>query len=147
MLFLSSDHGGYRLKKQLTAFLDSLKVTYKDLGPYEPDENDDYPEYVLSLVKEMRKDPKNMGLVICRNGVGVSMMANRFKGIRAALSWDPKHAASTKNDDNTNVLALPADYISLDEAKKILVSWVETPFSGNDRHKRRVNKVEEYGEK
>lgn len=146
MLFITSDHGGYRLKKQLTSFLDSLRVTYKDLGPYEFIEDDDYTDFVLPLVKEVQKKQDNLGVVICRNGCGVSMFANKFKGIRSALSWDPKHAASTKNDDDTNVLALPADYIDLDTAKKTLVSWVETPFSNDDRHIRRVNKVNAHGE-
>jgi RpiB/LacA/LacB family sugar-phosphate isomerase len=147
MLFLASDHGGYKLKKQLCGFLDSMRVSYKDLGPFEYLDGDDYPEYVDLLVTEMRTKKDNLGVVICKNGCGVSMYANKFKGIRAALSWDPKHAASSKNDDNANVLALPADYIDLETAKRVLVSWVETPFSNEERHIRRVSKVDGHGEK
>lgn len=83
----------------------------------------------------------NKGIVICRNGVGVSMFANKIKGIRAGISWNPKQAKSSRNDDNTNVLALPSDYIDSKTALEIVDVWLKTKFSNDKRHLRRLAKV------
>jgi len=87
-----------------------------------------------------------MGVLICANGVGISIAANKFDGIRAALSWNPKHAASSRNDDGTNILVLPADYVTKEEALEILQTWLSTNFSGEDRHIRRIQKISELEE-
>lgn len=142
MIYISSDHGGFALKQELVKFLLQKKVDVTDLGPSELNMDDDYTDYVFPLAHKVAADSiENKGILICRNGVGVSMLANKVKGIRAALSWDPKHAISSRNDDNANILALPSDYIDVQTAKEILEKWLETKFSGEMRHKRRLEKI------
>ncbi len=142
MIYLTADHGGYNLKNSLTAYLKENGYEVSDEGPFELKKDDDYPDYVFPVIKKLQLEPKDKAIVICRNGVGVSMYANRFDGIRAALSWKKEQAASSRNDDNSNVLALPSDYISEKEAYEIAETWLNTDFSEEERHKRRLQKVE-----
>lgn len=141
MIYTASDHGGFELKNTLIERLRRLNIEVTDKGPFDYQEDDDYPDYIFPVMRKLQDEPDNKAVLICRNGVGVCIAANKIKGIRAALSWNPKHAASTRTDDDTNVLCLPADYIDEDEAQKIVVTWLHTPFSGEDRHKRRINKI------
>ena len=146
MVYLASDHGGFKLKSELIDYLYD-KVDLEDVGPFELVEQDDYPDYVVPTVQRVLEDTQSnqssKAILICRNGVGVSILANRFKGIRCALSWAPEHAQTSREDDNSNVLALPADYVDLETAKKIVLTWLETPFSKKERHIRRLKKVKE----
>lgn len=142
MLYITSDHGGFKLKESLVAFIKSTGREVRDLGPEQFVEDDDYPFYVKQVAPKVAENPDNMGVVICRNGVGVSICANKFKGIRCALSWTPEHAKSSKNDDNANVLALPADYIDEQTAQQIVTTWLETPFSTDPCFSRRIAEIE-----
>lgn len=144
MIFIASDHGGFKLKNELIKYLQSKQIDVTDLGPAEYNEEDDYTDYVFPLAHRVASSIDDKGILICRNGVGVSMFANKVKGIRAALSWNPNHAATTRNDDNTNIISLPADYIDLDTAKKTIDSWLTTPFSNELRHKRRLEKIDHF---
>lgn len=146
MVYITSDHGGFQLKGDLMHFMAENEIEYEDLGAYELVPDDDYTEYVLKMVERVRYNEGAFGVAICRNGVGVSMLANKFKGIRCALSWNPNHAASSRIDDNSNVLALGADYTFSDQAKDILKKWLETKTSEAERHKRRLDKVGFYGQ-
>jgi len=121
-------------------------MEFEDLGPTEFVQGDDYNEYVLRLVERIRAIKGSSGILICRNGVGVNILANKFMGIRAALSFDSKHAASTRNDDHANVLTLPADYIDSATAIELTQAWLNTPFSTEERHVRRVGSEEQYGQ-
>ena len=141
MIYISSDHGGFELKNKIVDFLKKRGDEVADLGPNVYDLNDDYPDFVEPLVKKVLENPGNKGILICRNGVGVSMLANKFRGVRAGLSWNAKHAASSRNDDNTNVLALPADYISEEEAFKTVETWLTTPFTTEEKFSRRLAKA------
>lgn len=145
MIFVASDHGGFNLKNEIIKYLQSKQLDVTDMGPSEYIADDDYTDYVYPLSHRVAVSPfDNKGILICRNGVGVCMFANKVKGIRAALSWTPEHAASSRNDDNSNILALPADYINVEMAKKIVNSWISTPFSNELRHKRRLEKIEQF---
>jgi len=146
MIYISSDHRGLELKKYLVESLVSVGLGIVDLGPKDLDPEDDYPEYAKLVAEKIQEDFENMGVLICANGVGISIAANKLDGIRAALSWNPKHAASSRNDDGTNVLVLPADYITKEEALEILHTWLSTNFSGEDRHIRRIQKIAELEE-
>lgn len=146
MLYVTADHGGYNLKTAIMQYFEEHQIVATDLGPYQFDETDNYPDNVKNLIFHMKADPESKGIIICRNGVGVSMMCNRFKGFRAALSWQPKHAVSARNDDNTNILALPADYIDTKTAIDTCLAWLSTDFSHEKRHYLRVDEVERYGQ-
>lgn len=141
MIYVASDHGGFALKNKIVNHLEYQGASCKDLGPYELNPEDDYPDYVKPLVDKVLTKPDNRGVLLCRNGVGMCMLANKFKGIRAALSWNAKHAASSRNDDNTNVLCIPIDYIFEEEVINMVDTWLKTPFSKEPRFARRLKKA------
>jgi len=140
MIYISSDHAGFELKNKIVNHLEYQGVPCKDMGPYELHPEDDYPDYVKPLVDKVTVKTDNRGILLCRNGVGMCMAANKFKGIRAVLSWNAKHAASSRNDDNTNVLCLPTDYIFEEEALNTVDAWLKTPFGKEIRYTRRLKK-------
>lgn len=136
--FIASDHAGLELKNFLAQEFKSLT----DLGPKEFIIEDDYPDYVYLLTKEMKKDIQNSkGILICKNGVGVCMAANKFKDIRSGLTFSESHAKTLVSDDNINVLCLPADFISKEEAIKIVKNFLDSKFVPENRHLRRLKKV------
>ena len=142
MIYISSDHRGFELKEYLIKNLASKGIAMVNLGPEVLVPDDDYTDYALLVAKKIQENSQDKGILICNNGAGVSIMANRFKGIRASLSWNPQHAASTRNDDDTNILALPANFISADEALKIVERWLQTPFENIERRVRRLKKLD-----
>ena len=146
MIYLASDHGGFKLKLKIKTHLQKQNIDVEDLGPFEHIPDDDYPDYIIPAMKKIQQNIDDKAIIICRNGVGVSMLANKFKEIRCALTWNKKHAISSKLDDNSNVIALPADYISDGIAYAIVDGWLETDFSNAERHNRRLNKFENLGE-
>lgn len=141
MIYFASDHGGFELKNKLITFLQSENLEIKDFGPKSFEKGDDYPDYVIPVMKELQQNSNDVAIILCRNGVGVSILANKFKNIRCALCFNPKQAQKAKTDDNANVLALPTDYISETEAKQIVSAWLSAEFSNEKRHIRRLNKV------
>jgi len=143
MVYITSDHAGFDLKLKLIESLNKDNVAATDLGPYELIPDDDYLDYISPVVKKVLEDESNVGILICKNGVGMCMAANKYKGIRATLTWNKNHAKSSKLDDNTNILTLPAAFISPEDAHEIAKSWVEAKFSREQRHIRRLEKVKE----
>ena len=141
MIYISSDHRGLELKSYLTNALTTQGVGIVDLGPHTLDPEDDYPDYAKIVSKKIQEDPENMGILICANGVGMSIAANKFRGVRAALSWNPEHAQSSRTDDGANILVLPSNYITNEEALEVVQTWVSTNFSGEERHIRRLVKI------
>ena len=140
MIYISSDHGGFELKNKIVSRFKEEGMEMLDLGPKELLPADDYPDYVKPLADRVLEDKEGKGILICRNGVGVCMAVNKFRGIRAGLSWNYKHSISSRNDDDTNVLCLPADYIQDEDAIKTVKAWLETPFSNEERFVRRIKK-------
>jgi|SRR5579872_235947 len=142
MLYIGSDHGGYALKEDLKKFLESQKIPFVDLGPNRIDPKDDYPEFSAKVAREVSKDSQNnKGILLCRSGHGVSIVANKFKNVRAALCWNEQVAKASRYDDDANVLALPSDYISPESAEEITRVWLKTPFSEEERHQRRIREI------
>ncbi len=142
MIYLGADHGGYKLKEQLKKFLTKQGLEFKDLGANKFKDGDDYPDYSVKVAKAVMKNPlSSLGILICRSGQGVCMVANKFREVRAALVWNTEQAKVSRNDDMSNVLCLPADFITVSEAQKIVKVWLATPYSNDPRHVRRVKKV------
>jgi ribose 5-phosphate isomerase B len=142
MLYIGSDHGGYKLKEDLKKFLKSRKIAFTDLGAAKLVKDDDYPQYAAKVVKAVQKDlKKNLGILICRSGQGMCIAANKFKGIRAALAWNEQSAKHARRDDDANVLCLPSDYMSPEIAEHVVWSWLNTDFSFEPRHVRRIKEV------
>ncbi len=142
MIYIASDHAGFKLKSELIEYLSNKGIEVEDVGAYSFNKDDDYPDFIKPLAEKVLGKANNMGIIICKNGIGVSIAANRFKGIRAGLSFTPDHAKSGRVDDNTNVLALPADYIDTETAIKIVKIWLNTEFSFESRHIRRLQKLD-----
>ena len=142
MIYFGADHRGYKLKEALKVYLKELDFNFEDLGALELNPEDDYPDYAVLVAKKVSEDPENnRGILICSSGVGVDVVANKFKSVRSALLFNPEQARMSRNDDNANVLSLSADFTDENSAKEILKIWLETPFSFLERHSRRVEKI------
>ena len=143
MIYLGADHRGYNLKDDIKKFLAENKYQFEDMGNFTYDPNDDYTDFAKLVAKKVSKKPeKDKGILICGSGVGVDIVANKFKGVRSALADDIATAKQSREHDDTNVLSLPADEVDFELAKKIITVWLETPFSNGEKYKRRINKIE-----
>jgi len=141
-IHIASDHAGFNLKEFLKKGLGGNGIEIVDMGPDSLDQQDDYPQTTEKLIKLISQNPAEKGILICKNGVGVTIFANRFKNVRAGLSWSPKHAKSHRLEDNTNILTLPAGFISNRKAFGIVKTWLNTKFKGEERHVRRLKQIE-----
>lgn len=145
LIYIGADHRGFQLKESLKKFLKERNYEVVDVGNVEYNENDDYPDFAKATAQAISEDFLNRrGIVICGSGVGVDVVANKFDGVRSALVNNAEQAKLSRRDDNTNVLALAAEFINKKEAEKILTVWLETPFSGAEKYKRRLTKINEY---
>ena len=139
MIILCSDHGGYELKEEIKKFLTKNNIEFLDCGADSFDKDDDYPDFVQKAVPNILKDEDNAGIFICGSGIGVSMVANRYKGIRAVLANDYTTAYLARKDEDANVLCMGARLISKKMALKIIKVFFSSEFEGG-RHIRRINK-------
>jgi len=133
--FIASDHRGYALKEYLKS-----KFTFIDLGAFNDKTKVDYPDYAKNLSKYILKE-KSMGVLICSTGIGMSIAANRNKGIRAALCHNEGLAEIARYHNDANVLVLAGDYTTPSEAEKIVKVFFGGKFSNEERHKRRIKKI------
>ena len=141
-LFLGADHGGFHLKEKIELYLAKRGFDVEDVGDRELDPEDDFPQFaqmaaIKVLGEEEKDDPR--AILVCTGGQGMAMAANRFRGIRAAVIWDSLEARESRNDNDSNVLCLPARVLD-DEAelwKDVIDTWLNTKFAGAARYKRR----------
>lgn len=143
MIYLGSDHGGYELKEHLKRWLEGEDHEVTDLGAHSLDPQDDYPDFVIPVAEKVASEPGSLGVIAGRSGNGEAIAANKVKGIRAALCLNEEMARKAKEHNNANILSLGGDYISADEAVKILKTFLDTQFSGDERHVRRLGKIAE----
>lgn len=143
-LFIGADHNGFELKTKLIEYLQRGGYEVEDCGDKELHPDDDFPQFASRVVRAMEAHPSYdvRGIVICGSGQGMCMAANRFKGIRAALGYDQEAARSSRNDDDSNVLALPAHALSFEQTVGIVETWLMTPFAGATRFKRRIQEMD-----
>jgi len=137
---LGSDHGGFLLKEQIKSYLIGKGYEVKDIGTYSP-ESVDYPVFGLKAALAVSKGECDKGIVICSTGIGISIAANKVKGIRAALCSDTFSARLTREHNDTNVLALGAFIVGEKLAYAIVDTWLGTEFSGEERHQRRIDEI------
>jgi len=142
MIYLGADHAGFHLKEEIKKYLEELGYEYEDLGNKEMDPQDDYPDFALKVAEKV-VETKEKGILICSTGLGMCLTANKIKGIRAVVVWDKFTAIQSREHNNANILCLAGKVLDLETAKKILRVWLETEFSGEERHVRRLKKVEE----
>ncbi|OPL12073.1 MAG: hypothetical protein AVO34_02365 [Firmicutes bacterium ML8_F2] len=142
MIYLGADHAGFNLKEELKKYLEELGHEYEDLGNKKLELEDDYPDFA-SAVAEKTVENNGQGILICATGFGMAMAANKMKGVRAAVCWDDFTALQSREHNNANVLCLGSKIVDSETAKKIVRIWIKTEFSGDERHVRRLNKIEE----
>ena len=147
-IFLGADHNGYQLKEAVYVYLAKRGYEVADVSPKAPHPDDDFPEFAqmaaLKVLGEEEKDDPR-AILLCGGGQGMCMAANRFRGIRASVIWDEHEAKMTRNDNDSNVLCLPARILEKDsqEWKKIVDTWLETPFANAPRFRRRNAQIDE----
>lgn len=146
MIYLGADHRGFELKNRLVKRLSNEGYKITNLGSDHLDLNDDYPDFAEKVAEAVISDEGNLGILLCGSGTGVDMVANKVDGIRSALVSEPSLARKAREDDNANVLSLPADLLDEEKAWEIVKTFLQTEFSGEDRHKRRLNKLQEVEE-
>jgi len=145
MIYIGADHKGFQLKEKVKQWLTELGYEYHDVGALEYDKDDDYPVYA-SKVAESMIEIDDYGIVICGSGVGVDEVANKFDGIRSGLALNREQVETARNDDNINVLAIASDFISEEDARDIIKTFLETPFADEERFNRRLGEIEEIEE-
>lgn len=141
MIALGSDHGGYKLKEEIKKYLDEKEITYKDFGTYS-EERTDYPIYAKKVAKSVQDKECEKGILICKTGFGMTIVANKFKGIRCAACYDEETAKQAKEHSNINILAIPADYTNISLAVKMIRIWLGSEFL-EGRYTDRLQMIEE----
>ncbi|MDD3735262.1 MAG: RpiB/LacA/LacB family sugar-phosphate isomerase [Candidatus Pacebacteria bacterium] len=143
MIYISSDHRGFKLKEDLKKELKRIGEDFKDLGPFKFKSSDDYPDFAKKVAQKISKNPEqNRGILICGSSVGMLIVANKFKNVRAAPAINKEIVRMSKSHNNSNILCFAADFISVRKAKKLLDIWLKEPFSQDIRHKRRLEKIQ-----
>ena len=146
MIYIGSDHGGFHLKEKVKSWLKEWGYEYEDMGNAKLEMEDDYPKYAFLVAKKTAEDEKNRGILICRSAVGMVIAANKVKEVRAAAVYDEKMARLSREHNNSNVIGLSGDNLTEESAKNILKIWLETEFSKDERHRRRVGMIREFEE-
>lgn len=143
IIAIGADHRGYKLKSCLKEqlVLDETRITWLDMGAFNA-ERSDYPAFAASVCRSILAGESAYGILLCGTGVGMTVAANRFKGIRAALAWNVEIARASKQDDNANILVLPADLVSCDEAIAMITAWTSAKFKGG-RYAQRVTEIDQ----
>ena len=141
MIAIGCDHGGYAYKQMLMQHLEDRGIRYQDFGCFSPD-SCDYPDYAIPVAKAVASGEFEKGILICGTGIGMSIAANKVHGIRAAVCGASFSATATREHNDANILCMGARVISEAKALEITDIFLDTPFSEEERHKRRISKIE-----
>ncbi|MBI2626978.1 MAG: RpiB/LacA/LacB family sugar-phosphate isomerase [Parcubacteria group bacterium] len=149
MIYLATDHRGYELKEKIKKWLSQWGFEFEDCGAFEFNPEDDYPDFISKAAQKVSEDTENnKAVVLGGSGQGEAMVANKFKGVRAVVFYTPAKTDHNENviklsreHNNANVLALGASFLDEDTTKNAIKLWLETPFSDEERHKRRIEKI------
>lgn len=144
---LAADHGGFNLKEALKQHLLTQGYEVEDEGAHELDPADDYPDFVYPAAKKVGLDMSARGIFFCRSGAGVAIVANKVKDVRAVVARTKEEAIHAREHNDANVVALSSDTLTAEEARDIISAFLATPFSGEDRHMRRLKKLMQIEEK
>lgn len=143
MIYIGADHRGFELKTRLFKRLSDEGYEVTDLGDDHLDPADDYVDFAKKVADAVVNSPENRGIILCGSGAGVDIAANKFDGIRSALAFDMARARQAREHEDANVLSLPADALDEETAWEIVKVFLKTLFSGEERHQRRLRKIEE----
>jgi len=139
MILIGADHGGFNLKEKIKNYLKSRNIPFEDVGTNSKD-SVDYPDYAVIVAKGVLEGKAEKGILICGTGIGMSITANKFPGIRATLCHNDFTAKMSREHNDSNILALGERVLDEETAIEITKIWIDTPFGG-DRHQRRLNKI------
>ena len=144
-IYIGTDHAGFELKEELKIFLEKLGCEVEDKGAYEFNEADDYPDFIFPVVKavaeDIARDLGSRGIVIGGSGQGEAIVANKVKGIRAAVVYDEYSSEMSRKHNDANIISLGTRTLTISKAKELVKLWLETPFSNEERHKRRIENI------
>jgi ribose 5-phosphate isomerase B len=143
MIFIASDHAGFELKQKIIAHLTDTDQEVEDCGPFKIDPDDDYPDFIYPCAVRVAQNPGSMGIVIGMSGQGEAIVANKAKGIRAALYYGGHEdiIKLSRQHNNANVLSLGAKFLTTEQVERAIDLWIETGFDGG-RHQRRIEKID-----
>lgn len=142
-IYIGADHNGFYMRNSLVKYLISAGYEVIDDGDQDLDPNDDFPIFALKVVKDVLANPGSFGVLICGSGQGMCMAANRFKGIRACLGYDRESIKASRNDDDANIICLPAKALEKDKANLLVETFLNTKFAGATRFKRRIAELDQ----
>ena len=143
-IYLASDHGGFKYKEEIKKHLQEKGHEVEDCGAYELNPGDDYPDFVIPMSEKVSKEEGSFGTILGRSGNGELIAANKVKGIRAVMGCSPKMAKIAREHNDSNILSLGADFLTLQEAIDCVEVFLKTKFSKVGRHVRRINKIIDY---
>lgn len=145
VIYIGGDHRGFALKESIKEYLKQNGYEVVDVGAQTFAPDDDYPDYAATVASRISSDAygASKGIVVCGSGIGVCVVANKYPNVRAGLIASSDQAYVAKSDDDVNVLCLASDFTDDASAKMIVASWLQTAFSGEERHKRRLRKIQE----
>ncbi|HAS85039.1 MAG TPA: ribose-5-phosphate isomerase [Candidatus Yonathbacteria bacterium] len=143
-IYIGTDHAGFELKENLLPFLRAHGHDIEDFGAHKIEALDDYPDFIRLVAEAVAKDPESRGIILGGSGQGEAMCANRVKGARAAVYYGGPFdvAVLSREHNDANILSLGARFVDEDEAREVVRVWLETPFSGDERHSRRIQKLD-----
>lgn len=159
MIYLGADHGGFDLKEKIKKWLTQWNYVWEDLGNNLYEQEDDYPEFAFRVAQKVVEEEKagkvypmkwhdrSKGILCCRSATGMVISANKVKGAKVTSAFEPAYAKKSRLHNDTNIIAIGADWLDDYKVKKVLKSWLETEFSGEERHIRRLRLVENYENK
>lgn len=144
-IYIGSDHAGYELKEKLKTYIQSLNIEVIDKGAFSLDNEDDYPDFIVPVAEAVAKDSESLGIILGGSGEGEQISANKIDGIRAIEFYggNLEIVKLGREHNNANILSLGAKFITEDDAKNAIILFMNTPFTNDERHVRRINKINE----
>ena len=141
-IYIGADHRGFALKEYIQKYLSDAGHAVEDCGNTIEDSNDDYPDFARAVAERVAGEAGTKGIILCGSGNGVAIVANKTRGIRAAVAMTAEQARRTRSDEDANIITLAADYVTEEQAREIIEAFLSTPFLDEERHLRRIGKIE-----
>ncbi|OHB18016.1 MAG: ribose-5-phosphate isomerase [Parcubacteria group bacterium RIFCSPLOWO2_01_FULL_40_65] len=146
MIYLATDHRGFELKEKIKQWLTEWNYEFQDMGAFEHEKDDDYPDFIHKAAEKVSVDPENSkAIILGGSGQGEAMTANKYKRVRAAVYYggSDEVVKLSREHNNANILSLGVFFVNEEVAKAVIKIWLETPFTNEERHKRRIEKIDQ----
>jgi ribose 5-phosphate isomerase B len=140
-IYLASDHAGFDLKEKIKDFLTTQGYELEDCGDFTPNPDDDYPVFIAKAAEKVSKDESSKAIVFGKSGAGEEIVANKFTNVRAVLGFSEENVRLSREHNDANILSLGSEFVDFDKAEKLVKIFLETNFSGEERHKRRLKEI------